>query len=122
LLTELQKIQEGHQLQIRLILQNPNDKSAQLALQGLDLGLTSDDFTENFKMPGDEEALSSGKKTLKVLKEPTFVSINGQEKVEITKGCWELNWRPDGLVGNLICGLMVSNEVGATILYFFKCH
>jgi hypothetical protein len=113
ILQQLQRNHSGNKMQIQLLLENPQDRAAQLALNGLELELTFQPFddTKDSSMPKDDSKTTSGMRALNVLNEASFVDIHGQQNVAMTDGCWELTFTPDGLAGNLICGLTVPNEV-----------
>lgn len=115
-LQELQQNHSGNKLNIELILENPQDRIAQLALNGLQVELTHDAFlhdetTINALPTKDDTKTTSGMKALHVRNPASFVGGNGQEQVTMIDGCWELSFTPGMLAGNLICGLNVPKEV-----------
>uniref|UniRef100_A0A7R9ZT67 Uncharacterized protein n=1 Tax=Craspedostauros australis TaxID=1486917 RepID=A0A7R9ZT67_9STRA len=54
---------------------------------------------------------SSGAKALKVLREPSFVGMDGLQHAHLERGCWELIWRKGDIAGNLICGFQLTEEI-----------
>eukprot|EP00545_Synedropsis_sp_CCMP1620_P003111 CAMPEP_0119008880 /NCGR_PEP_ID=MMETSP1176-20130426/4000_1 /TAXON_ID=265551 /ORGANISM="Synedropsis recta cf, Strain CCMP1620" /LENGTH=274 /DNA_ID=CAMNT_0006961291 /DNA_START=65 /DNA_END=889 /DNA_ORIENTATION=+ len=87
---------------------------ARLNIQGLMLELSSKEANyEHPKMPGADgphPQLSSGVRTLNILKEGSFVDMNGQKTVKTLNGCWEMVWKQNASAGSLICGFDIPEE------------
>lgn len=90
-----------------------NDES-RLNIVGLTLELSSQEANyEHPKMPGADgphPQLSSGVRTLNILKQGSFVSMAGKNDVETLHGCWEMVWRENASAGSLICGFDVPED------------
>lgn len=60
---------------------------------------------------GPNPHLSTGAKTLELLKEGKFVDLTGSRCVSMENGVWEMIWRRNANAGALICGFDVPEEV-----------
>lgn len=66
------------------------------------------------KLPGADgpnPQLSTGAKTINVLRPGKYVDITGSKQVKLDNGVWEIIWRQNALAGSLICGFDVPEEV-----------
>lgn len=61
-------------------------------------------------MHGQFPHTSSGSKMLSVVKEPSFVSMEGTQNVHFNDACWEMVWRDTANSGTLVCGFNVPTE------------
>jgi hypothetical protein len=59
---------------------------------------------------GPHHKLSSGHRRLDVISEGQYINMQGMQKVQMTKGCWEMCWRKDKPAGTLICGFDVPHD------------
>jgi hypothetical protein len=92
--------------------------SPHLFLDGLELGLHPDTAAKGtcVGLPGAEgphPQTSTGARVLKVEQRPYFIGMNGKEHVAVERGGWEMVWKKDAAAGALVCGLDITNEVGA---------
>jgi len=92
-----------------------------LFLDGLELNLLQDMAAKgsHVGLPGangPHPQTSSGAKVVKVVKAPSFIGMNGMERVKLDRGGWEMVWRKNSPAGSLICGFDVPKEVGS-----FEC-
>jgi len=125
-LAEFLNSQEGMQLQIDLDIgiDEKNQQQPHLFLNELEFlflkeeeisssVLQQDDRSNQPKLPGingPRPNLSSGTSPLKVLKEPSFVNLQGTQKVMFENGCWEIVWREEAPAGVMVCGFGIPNE------------
>lgn len=66
------------------------------------------------KLPGangPNPQLSTGAKSLEVLKQGKFIDLKGSHSVSLEAGVWEIIWRKDAKAGALICGLDAPDEI-----------
>jgi hypothetical protein len=85
--------EDGHSKHQKLALTGPvfellNEPSKSLPLP------TADGFRRN---------VSTGSKGLKVLEEANFISMQGTQRVQMVKGCWEMTWVDDQKEGQFVC-------------------
>jgi len=67
---------------------------------------------------GPNPQLSTGAKTLELIKKGKFVDLTGTRYVSFEHGAWEMVWRRNAKAGAFICGFDVPEEVkrnGASI-------
>mmetsp|Transcript_17902 Transcript_17902/g.24654 ORF Transcript_17902/g.24654 Transcript_17902/m.24654 type:complete len:290 (-) Transcript_17902:256-1125(-) len=109
--------QVGVNLDVRLIIGGESDQESKMALTGLNLQLSKDKISDkesHLPMPGangPNPGYSSGVRSLNIIEQPYFVSIEGLKKVELLQGCWEMVWREDGPAGSIVCGFNIPEEV-----------
>jgi hypothetical protein len=88
--------------------------AARFVLQGLQLDLTQNVATGAVNLPGSSgphPQTSSGAHEISVKQQPFFISMNGLEKVELTRGAWEIVWYESSPSGTMICGFEIDKEV-----------
>lgn len=61
--------------------------------------------------PQHSRRLSSGAKTLSVVRPGQFVDLTGTRLVGLEHGAWEMIWRKNAKAGALVCGFDVPEEV-----------
>ncbi|KAL7523448.1 hypothetical protein ACHAXR_001055 [Thalassiosira sp. AJA248-18] len=71
---------------------------------------------------GPNPQLSTGAKTLGLLKEGKFVDHTGSRSVSMEHGVWEMIWRRDANAGALICGFDVPEEVKRNDASPYLCY
>jgi hypothetical protein len=59
---------------------------------------------------GPQKQLSCGHRRLEVLSEGSFINLEGTQKVQTDKGCWEMCWRKGKPAGTLICGFELPQD------------
>lgn len=125
-LTEFLNAQEGMLLHVDLDIgtDEKNQQRPHLFLTELEFlllkeedssssALQQDDRSNQPKLPGINgpcRNLSSGTRHLKVLKEPSFVNLQGTQKVMFENGCWEIIWSEKAPAGAIVCGFDIPNE------------
>jgi hypothetical protein len=68
---------------------------------------------EHASLPGADgphKQLSCGPRRLEVLSEGSFINLEGTQKVQTDKGCWEMCWRKGKPAGSLICGFELPQD------------
>ncbi len=117
--------QTGTILDIRLNIGLQKD-SPVLAIGGCQFQLSNTpiskketDDVDNFKsqlhipLPGangPRPRLSSGAYNLNVLRDGSYVTMGGLQKVEFSDGCWEMIWRDGAAAGLVVCGLKLNRN------------
>mmetsp|Transcript_20591 Transcript_20591/g.44724 ORF Transcript_20591/g.44724 Transcript_20591/m.44724 type:complete len:311 (+) Transcript_20591:364-1296(+) len=122
-LTEYAEAQENALLKIhfdigevRVKRGNPVVTGNRLGIDGLLVELHGKEDA-NYKHPslpganGPNPQLSTGAKTLELVKEGKFVDFTGSRSVSLEHGVWEIIWRRNAKAGSLICGFDVPEEV-----------
>jgi len=107
---EFASAQESSLLNIRLdIGSNSEPSSGRFGINGLMIELHGDQEANypHPKLPGDNgpnPQLSSGAKSLSVLREGQHISITGSQSIPFDNGAWEMVWRQNANAGALIMG------------------
>ena len=68
---------------------------------------------EHVKLPGADGPhpnLSTGHRTLNMVKEGEFIDVVGTKIVRTLKGCWEMIWKEGATAGSLLCGFEIPEE------------
>jgi len=60
---------------------------------------------------GPHPELSTGAKALDVVRDGSFVSLQGTKHVSLLNGCWELVWKDGAPAGSLVCGFDLDEDV-----------
>ena len=114
--------QENALLKIHLDIGNVNvDSDSQvrgnrLGIDGLLLELHGNQ-PANYphpKLPGADgpsPQLSTGSKSLSVLREGRYVDLTGSHHAKLDRGAWEMIWRNNAPAGALICGFDVPQDI-----------
>ena len=77
-------------------LQNhPAEKGSSVALPGSD---------------GPHRTLSSGARSLNLIKEGHYITAAGMQLIHSFKGCWEMIWRKDASAGAFLCGFEIPED------------
>lgn len=91
-----------------------NDRS-QMSIGGMTLELRNvDPSYVHPAMPGingPHPQLSTGAKALDIVREGSFVSLQGTKHVSLLNGCWELVWKDGAAAGSLVCGFDLDEDV-----------
>lgn len=85
----------------RLSLQGPIVKFLDSAAQAINLPVAN----------GPNRHLSSGSKTLEVVKEGYVIDMNGMKNVPFKEGCWEMAWRDGDSCGRIVCAFDLPEPV-----------
>ena len=101
---------------IKIVAGDPLKHETKLPINGLMVKL--EDFEpekdKRLSMPGangPHPQLSTGVRSLNVLKNAGFIDMSGFQKVELSNGCWEMGWRNEHPAGALICGFNNAQTV-----------
>lgn len=111
-LVDLAKAQKGLAFDVTLSVGQNKEQPVHLPGCQMELGGLSD-MHSKIPMPGahgHHPKLSSGPRHLKILQDPSFISMEGQKEVHLEDSCWELIWRDGEMSGCLICALGVPQE------------
>lgn len=112
-LAELMDSQRDQRLSVDLEI-GEEGEAPRMAIQGLRFDLKKKDADyEHIKMPGTNgphPKLSTGIRTLELIKEGHFINNMGTQIVKTLKGCWEVVWKKDAPAGVLLCGFEIPEE------------
>jgi len=115
-LADLAHLDENVKLECRFDIGKEKGKQVQphFSMLGMNMELTKEDVPVGHPglpgINGPRPKTSSGAFAVKVSEEPYFVNMNGMQRVQFEKGCWEIIWRKDVPCGALICGFQLPNS------------
>jgi hypothetical protein len=111
-LKSIANAQLGKLLQIRLdIGQKAPDH--RIALQGPVIKLL-DSVTKALPLPGasgQTPQISSGAKSVEIVKDGFVIDMNGSRKIPFQDGCWEMIWKDGALDGTMVYGFNLPEPV-----------
>ena len=118
-LQEFVQSQTDKTFQIRLDIQDALPKGNAFSMTGPLVQLTKfdDKDTQHAQMPvatGPHPHLSSGTKSLDILKDGFLVDMSGMKNVHFEKGSWEMAWKEGHNSGMLVCAFDIPQEVSVT--------
>eukprot|EP00586_Coscinodiscus_wailesii_P006251 CAMPEP_0172482140 /NCGR_PEP_ID=MMETSP1066-20121228/8396_1 /TAXON_ID=671091 /ORGANISM="Coscinodiscus wailesii, Strain CCMP2513" /LENGTH=287 /DNA_ID=CAMNT_0013245043 /DNA_START=78 /DNA_END=941 /DNA_ORIENTATION=+ len=95
--------------EIKIVAGDPLKHESKLPINGLMVNLeeSEPEKDKRISMPGangPHPQLSTGIRSLNVLKNAGFIDMSGIQKIELSNGCWEMGWRNEHPAGALICG------------------
>jgi hypothetical protein len=114
-LKSIANAQLGHLLQIRLDI-GKKASEQRIALQGPVIKLL-DIVTKAIPLPGasgPNPQISSGSKSIEIVKEGFVIDMNGSRTIPFQDGCWEMIWKEGALDGTMVCGFKLP-EVRRTL-------
>ncbi|KAL7571973.1 hypothetical protein ACA910_001633 [Epithemia clementina (nom. ined.)] len=127
-LKKFAEAQLGKLMDIRFVIQNKvDDASSKLALQGpwvMFKDTVADKMMKN-AMPvahGPNRHLSSGAKSLDIVKEGFVIDMNGRKTIPFQNGSWEMAWKGGQRHGSIICAFDLPEEVSRNQLSIPACH
>ena len=67
---------------------------------------------------GPRPQISSGVFHLEVVKDGSFINMEGLQTVEFSNGCWEMIWRDGAAAGLIVCGLSLTHDARRNVTRF----
>jgi hypothetical protein len=111
-LKSIANAQLGKLLQIRLDI-GKKASEQRIALQGPVIKLL-DSVTKALPLPGASgptPQISSGSKSVEIVKEGFVIDMNGRRTIPFQDGCWEMIWKDGALDGTMVCGFKLPQPV-----------
>lgn len=111
-LNALAQAQLGKLLKIRLDIGKKAEKQ-RMALQGPVIKLL-DSVTKTLPLPGASgptPQISSGSKSVEIVKDGFVIDMNGSKKIPFQDGCWEMIWKEGARSGTIVCGFKLPEPV-----------
>jgi hypothetical protein len=99
-------------LQIRLDI-GKKASEQRIAMQGPVIKLL-DSVTKALPLPGasgPNPQISSGSKSVEIVKEGFVIDMNGSRTIPFLDGCWEMIWKDGALDGTMVCGFKLPQPV-----------
>lgn len=117
-LNQFAEAQLGKLMDIRFVIQGNSkaqEASSKLALQGpmvRFMDQVADKIMKNV-MPASSHYrhLSSGAKSLDIVKEGFVVDMNGRKTIPFQNGSWEMTWKDGQRYGSIVCGFDLPEAV-----------
>lgn len=112
-LKNIANAQLGKLLQIRLDI-GKKASEQRIALQGPVFKLLDSVTKALVPLPGANgptPQISSGSKSVEIVKEGFVIDMNGSRTIPFQDGCWEMIWKEGALDGIMVCGFKLPEPV-----------